>query len=102
LGWASRSSTPTSKARWSTKLYEANDKGFDAALFNPAGFSRGYLALVDAMRQVRFPVIEVHVSNPVRRGPMSDTATVSRGIVAGFGLPGYYLALRGVRDLVAK
>jgi len=54
------------------------------------------------MRQVRFPVIEVHVSNPVRRGPMSDTATVSRGIVAGFGLPGYYLALRGVRDLVAK
>jgi 3-dehydroquinate dehydratase len=33
---------------------------------------------------------------------VSDTATVSHGIVAGFGLAGYYLALRGVRDLPAK
>jgi 3-dehydroquinate dehydratase-2 len=84
------------------KLYEANDQGFDAALFNPAGFSRGYPALVAAINQVRFPVIEVHISNPVRRGPVSETATVSHGIVAGFGLAGYYLALRGVRDLPAK
>ena len=51
--------------------------------------------------QVRFPTIEVHISNPVRRGPASQTASVSQGIVAGFGLPGYYLALRGVKDLLA-
>jgi 3-dehydroquinate dehydratase-2 len=38
---------------------------------------------------VKFPTIEVHISNPVRRGPVSDTATVSRGIVAGFGVEGY-------------
>ena len=66
------------------KLYEANDRGFDAALFNPAGFSRGYPALVAAISQVKFPTIEVHISNPVRRGPVSDTATVSRGMVTGF------------------
>jgi len=84
------------------KLYDANDKGFDAALFNPAGFSRGYPALVAAIGQVKFPTIEVHISNPVRRGPVSDTATVSRGIVAGFGVDGYYLALRGLRGLVGK
>src|SRR3984885_3037798 len=35
------------------KLYEANDRGFDAALFNPAGFSRGYPALVAAISQVK-------------------------------------------------
>jgi len=83
------------------KLYAANDAGFDAALFNPAGFSRGYPALTAAISQVKFPTIEVHISNPVRRGPISDTAQVSQGIVAGFGVAGYYLALRGVRDLVA-
>ena len=83
------------------KLYAANDAGVDAALFNPAGFSRGYPALTAAISQVRFPTIEVHISNPVRRGPISDTAQVSQGIVAGFGVAGYYLALRGVRDLVA-
>jgi 3-dehydroquinate dehydratase-2 len=83
------------------KLYEANDNGVDAALFNPAGFGTGYPALVAAIGQVRFPTVEIHISNPVRRGPASETARVSQAIVAGFGLPGYYLALRGVRDMLA-
>jgi 3-dehydroquinate dehydratase-2 len=83
------------------KLYEANDKGFAGALFNPAGFSSGYPALVAAISQVKFPVIEVHISNPVRRGPVSDTAKVSQGMVTGFGAAGYGLALRGMRDLIA-
>lgn len=84
------------------RFYAALDEGFDAALFNPAGFSRGYPALTAAISQVKFPTIEVHISNPVRRGPISDTAQVSQGMVAGFGVGGYYVALRGVRDLVAK
>jgi len=84
------------------RLYDANDQGFDGAIFNPAGFSRGYPALVAAIGQVKFPTIEVHISNPIRRGPASDTATVSRGIVAGFGVEGYDLALRGLRGLVGK
>ena len=84
------------------RLYAANDQGFDAAIFNPAGFSRGYPALVAAISQVKFPVIEVHMSNPVRRGPVSETATVSQGMVTGFGIAGYELALRGLRTTVAK
>jgi len=84
------------------KLYEANDRGFDAALFNPAGFSRGYPALVAAISQVKFPTIELHISNPVRRGPLSHTAPVSQGMLTGFGIAGYSLALRGLRDMLAK
>ena len=84
------------------RLYAANDQGFDAAIFNPAGFSRGYPALVAAISQVKFPTIELHMSNPVRRGPVSETAAVSNGIVAGFGILGYYLGLRGLRDTLAK
>lgn len=84
------------------RLYAALDQSFDAALFNPAGFSRGYPALTAAISQVSFPVIEVHISNPVRRGPVSDTAQVSQGMVTGFGVAGYYLALRGARDLVTR
>ena len=80
------------------RLYQANDQGFDAALFNPAGFSRGYPALIAAIGQVKLPTVEVHISNPVRRGPVSDVAGVSLGMVAGFGVLGYYLALRGLRD----
>src|ERR1700751_2843565 len=83
------------------RLYEANDKGFDAALFNPAAFGTGYPAPVPPISQVGFPTIEIPNSNPIRRGPASETARVSHGVVAGFGLPGYYLALRGVRDMIA-
>ena len=83
------------------KLYEANDRGVDAAIFNPAAFGTGYPALVAAIWQVRFPTIEVHISNPIRRGPASQTAGVSQGVVAGFGVAGYALALRGIKDLLA-
>jgi 3-dehydroquinate dehydratase II len=83
------------------RIYAANDQGIDAALFNPAGFSSGYPALVAAISQVRFPVVELHISNPIRRGPASDTARVSQSIVAGFGIAGYGLALRGIRDMLA-
>jgi 3-dehydroquinate dehydratase-2 len=81
------------------RLYAANDQGFDAAIFNPAGFSRGYPALVAALNQVKFPIIELHMSNPVRRGPVSETATVSQGMVTGFG---YYLGLRGLKETLKK
>jgi len=83
------------------KLYEANDRGFDAAIFNPAAFGSGYPALVAAISQVTFPTIEVHISNPIRRGPASQTAAVSQGLVAGFSVAGYDLALRCIRDLLA-
>ena len=84
------------------RLYQANDRGFDAAIFNPAGFARGYPALVAAIGQVKFPTIELHISNPLRRGPVSETTPVSHGIVTGFGIAGYYMALRGLRDMLKK
>ena len=83
------------------RLYTANDQGFDAAIFNPAAFGTGYPALVATISQVKFPTIEVHISNPIRRGPASQTAAVSQGVVAGFGIAGYALALRGIREMSA-
>jgi 3-dehydroquinate dehydratase II len=84
------------------KIYEAHECGVDAALINPAGYSSGHPALVAALGQVRFPTIEVHISNPARRGGVSEVARVSRGTVTGFGIFGYYLALRGVREMLSS
>jgi 3-dehydroquinate dehydratase II len=81
------------------KFYEAHDRGVDAALINPAGY-RGHPTLVAAIAQVGFPTIEVHISNPARRDGASEIAPVSRGVVTGFGILGYYLALRGIRDML--
>jgi 3-dehydroquinate dehydratase-2 len=84
------------------RLYAAHDAGIDGAIINPDGFTRGYPALVAAIGRVKFPVIEVHISNPARRGTHSDVATASQGAIAGFGIVGYDLALRGLKELLAK
>lgn len=78
------------------KFYAAHDADVDGALINPAGYTTGHPALVTAIAQVRFPTFEVHISNPARRGGVSDIARVCRGVITGFGVFGYYLALRGV------
>jgi 3-dehydroquinate dehydratase II len=84
------------------RLYAAHDEDFDGAIINPSGYTRGYPALVAALGQVRFPTIEVHISNPARRGTQSEIATASRGTVTGFGIAGYELALRGLKAIIAK
>ena len=83
------------------RFYAAHDRGVDAAIINPAGYTTGYPALVAAIAQVRFPTIELHISNPARRGRESEIARACRGVVTGFGIFGYYLALRGIKDMPA-
>jgi 3-dehydroquinate dehydratase II len=83
------------------KFYAAHDSGIDAAIINPAGYTTGYPALMAAIAQVRFPTIELHISNPARRGRDSEIARVSRGVVTGFGIFGYWVALRGIKEILA-
>jgi 3-dehydroquinate dehydratase-2 len=54
-----------------------------------------------AITQVKFPTFELHISNPARRGRISEIGTVALGVVTGFGIFGYYLALRGLKELLA-
>jgi len=81
------------------KLYAAHDGGVDAAIINPAGYTTGHPALAAAIGQVKFPVFELHISNPARRGRVSEIAPACRGVLTGFGIFGYYLALRGTREV---
>jgi 3-dehydroquinate dehydratase-2 len=81
-------------------LYAAHDGDVDAALINPAGYGRTTGPLPAAIGQVRFPVIEVHVSNPVARGSVSTILPNCRGSVTGFGAYSYYLALAGLKEIV--
>ena len=83
------------------KFYAAHEGDVDAAIFNPAGYTSGYPALLAAITQVRFPTIELHMSNPARRGRESEVTRVSLSSVTGFGIYGYYLAMRGIKEMLA-
>ena len=80
-------------------LYDAHDGNVDAAVINPSGYTTGTGPLLTAITQVGFPVIEVHASNPSARGVVSNVQPVSRGLVYGFGVFGYYLEMRGAKEL---
>ncbi len=82
------------------KLMEAHEDGTNAALINPAGYTTDHPALVNAIAEVRFPTVEVHVTNPARRGRVSEVAGASHAVVTGFGVFGYYLALRGLKEIM--
>ena len=82
-------------------LYDAHSRDVDAALINPAGFTTATSPLRGAITQVRFPVIEVHASNPASRGTVSSILPVCTGSVYGFGTFGYYLALEAAKHLIA-
>ena len=78
------------------RLYRAHDDDCPGAVINPAGYMNGYPALCAAISQVSFPVYEVHMSNPAARGRVSEIATAATGVITGFGIRGYLLALQGL------
>jgi 3-dehydroquinate dehydratase II len=77
-------------------LHEAQATEAKAVLLNAAGFTHTSVAVHDAIKAVRTPVIEVHLSNPHRREPFRHVSLVgqaARGTIAGFGALSYLLAL---------
>ncbi len=80
-------------------LYDAHDRDFDAALINPAGYTTSTGPIRGAITQVKYPVIEVHASNPTARGTVSQVLPVCKGAVYGFGVYGYKLALEAVKHM---
>jgi 3-dehydroquinate dehydratase II len=82
-------------------LHEANAKGAKAVILNAGALTHTSVALYDAIKAITPPVIEVHISNPHARESFRHHSYVSpaaRGIIAGFGVVGYALAL----DAAAK
>ena len=72
--------------------------GFDdcGIILNAGGYTHTSVAIADAVAAITAPVIEVHISNIYSREPFrhkSLLSPVSRGIIAGFGLDSYRLAL---------
>ena len=77
-------------------LHEAQAEGAQAVLLNAGAFTHTSLALYDAIRSIRTPVIEVHLSNPHAREAFRHKSYVgmaAKGSIAGFGARSYLLAL---------
>lgn len=83
------------------KLHEVGFS-YDAIIMNPGGYSHTSVALADAIAAISTPVVEVHISNLYAREEVrhiSLTGAYCAGVISGFGLRGYELALEYAVDM---
>ncbi len=72
-----------------------------AILINPAAYSHTSVAIHDALKAVGLPVAEVHLSNIHQREAFrhhSYVSAVAYGVICGFGVTGYRMALMALAD----
>jgi 3-dehydroquinate dehydratase-2 len=77
-------------------LHEAQAEGAKAVILNAGGFTHTSVVLHDAIKAIRTPVIEVHLSNPQARESFRRRSLIgaaAAGTISGFGALSYQLAL---------
>ncbi|MEO8793968.1 MAG: type II 3-dehydroquinate dehydratase [Daejeonella sp.] len=77
------------------KLHEVGFS-YDGIIINAGGYTHTSVALADAIAAINTPVVEVHISNIYAREDyrhISLTGKNCKGVLTGFGLDGYRLAI---------
>lgn len=83
-------------------LHEAQSFEAKAVLLNAGGFTHTSVAIHDAVKAIKTPVIEVHLSNPHARESFRHVSLIgqaAKGTIAGFGALSYTLALEAAARL---
>ena len=84
------------------RLQRASDEGVEGIALNAGAYTHTSLALADCMRSLDCPVVKLHITNVHRREEIrhrSLLAPACRGIVCGFGLDSYRLALEALKGV---
>ena len=85
-----------------TKIQESRNK-FDGIIINAAGFTHTSVSIRDALEIVKKPKIELHISNIYKREVFRQKSLISdvvNGIICGFGINGYILAINAMHELL--
>ena len=72
---------------------------FDGIILNAGAYTHYSLALMDAIKSVNIPVVEVHISNVHQREEFRRHSVISpacKGVICGFGLDSYRLAIEAL------
>ena len=78
---------------------------FDGIIINAAGYTHTSVAILDALLAIKLPTIEVHITNIYDREDFRKKSLISRaanGIICGFGINGYIMALDSIKKIISK
>lgn len=79
-----------------TRLQQANES-FDGVVLNAAAYTHTSVGIGDAVKAIETPVVEVHISNTFSREEFRHSSFIAphaKGVIMGFGLQSYSLAIR--------
>lgn len=80
------------------KLHEIGFN-YDGIILNAGAYTHTSVAIADAIAGINTPVVEVHISNVYKREEFRHTSMLARnckGVIAGFGLDSYRLAIESI------
>ncbi len=81
------------------KIHEVGFGGVDGIVLNAGAYTHTSVALLDALKAVATPAVEVHISNVHKREEFRSRSIISagcRGVICGFGLDSYRLAIEAL------
>ncbi|OGV38460.1 MAG: type II 3-dehydroquinate dehydratase [Legionellales bacterium RIFCSPHIGHO2_12_FULL_42_9] len=90
-----------SEAEFINAIHHAADESLDYLIINAAAFTHTSIAIRDALIASNIPFIEVHLSNIYARESFrhhSYLSDIAQGVIAGFGVKSYRLALQAILD----
>jgi 3-dehydroquinate dehydratase-2 len=85
-------------------VQEAADRS-QGVIINAGAYTHTSIALLDALKMLNIPIIEVHLSNVFQREDFrahSYISLVATGIICGLGADGYTLALQAIEKLINR
>ena len=86
------------------KIHEV-EKKYDGLIINPAAFTHTSVAILDSLRAITKPKIEIHLSNIYSREEYRKKSITSEGVdglICGFGANSYILGIEAISNLIYK
>ncbi len=84
-----------------SRIQVAHGESFDALVINPGGYAHTSVAIHDALKILKIPVIEVHLSQVYKREEFRHTLLTAKAcsaIMSGLGKQSYYIAIQSLVD----
>ena len=80
-------------------------KSQDGLIINAGGYTHTSVAIHDALKILKIPIIELHISNIYNREDFRHKSLISKiasGIICGFGSEGYIMSLQALNKILVK
>ena len=80
-------------------------KSHDGIIINAAGYTHTSVAIHDALKIIKIPIIELHITNIYNREDFRHKSLISKaatGIICGFGVKGYIMAIEAMKNILQK